>query len=385
MKTSNFVFWGDILVIQIVEVKTARQLRAFIKFPHTLYRKNVNWIPPLFLDEHKTLRRDKNPAFDYCEARYWLALEDGRVAGRIAGIVNHLYIKKWHKKNARFGWFDFIEREGVAARLLETVEEWAREKGMEGIQGPMGFCDLDKEGLLVEGFEERGTFTTLYNYPYYQSYLEKMGYKKDVDWVEFEMDLPRELPEKVSRIIPNVRERTGLTVLHFSRRREILPYASGIFELLNKAYIHLYGVVPLTDKQINFYVKQYFDFINPHFVKLVVDKRGEPAAFAIGLPSLGTAMQRARGRLLPFGFYHILRALRRNDAIELMLVAVRPDLQGKGVNTLLMDALFRACHASGIVRTEFNPQLETNHKVLSQWKHFPTRQHKRRRCYIKSL
>lgn len=376
---------GGCALIQIQEVITKRQLKAFIRFPFTLYGEDPRWIPPLLIDEFSTLDKRKNPAFDHCTAKYWIAYRDGRIVGRIAAIVNYAYIEKWSKKNARFGWLDFVEDYGVAEALLGTAEAWAREMGMEGIQGPMGFCDLDKQGMLVEGFEERGTFTTLYNHPYYPRYLEDLGYRKDVDWIEYIGQIPPELPERILRVIQTVRQRFHLQVVEFKSRRELRDRAPAVFKLLNTAYVHLYSVTPLTQRQIEFFIQQYISFIHPSFVKLVLDARAEIAAFSIAMPSMARAMQQCKGRILPFGFVTLLRAMKRNDTVDLLLVAVRPDLQGKGVNTLLMEALLKTLIARGITTAEFNPQLEDNHKVWRQWDHFDTRQHKRRRCYCKAL
>ena len=372
-------------MIQIMEVQTKQQLKAFIRFPFTLYGKDLRWVPPLLIDEFSTLDQRKNPAFDHCTAKYWLAYRDGCVAGRIAAIINDAYIKKWGKKNARFGWLDFVEDLSVAKALLDTAAAWAREKGMEGIQGPMGFCDMDKQGMLVEGFEERGTFTTLYNYPYYPKYLEELGYQKDADWIEFIGELPPVLPDRILRVIQTVRQRFKLQVVEFKSRRELRDRAPAVFQLLNTAYVHLYGVTPLTQRQIDFFIKQYISFIHPSFVKLVLDAKGEIAAFSIAMPSMARAMQQCNGRILPFGFVPLLRAMIQNDTVDLLLVAVRPDLQGKGVNTLLMEALMKTLIARGITTAELNPQLEDNHKVWRQWDHFSTRQHKRRRCYFMKL
>ncbi|HZK34836.1 MAG TPA: GNAT family N-acetyltransferase [Bacillota bacterium] len=372
-------------MLRIVEVKTRKQLREFINFPFKLYSNNPNWVPPLKADERSTLLEKKNPAFEYCYARYWLAYKDGILAGRIAGIINDKANQKWNRDYARFGWFDFIEDREVARGLLEVVEKWALEEGLAGTQGPMGFCDMDKEGLLIEGFEEQGSFTTIYNFPYYPKYLEENGYVKDVDWLEFRINIPKELPETINRIASRTAERLGVKVVSFKSNKEILPYGHDIFNLLNEAYKNLYSVVALSKAQIDFYIKQYFSSINPDFVKIILDKDGELAAFGIGIPSLGQALIEAKGKLVPFGFLKLLKALKKNDSVDLLLVAVRPDMQNKGVNSLLMTSMAEACWKNGITTAYCNPELESNHKVQGQWKYFDTTQHKRRRCYHKSL
>lgn len=372
-------------MLKIVEVKTKKQLKKFIMFPYKLYANNPYWIPPLRVDEMTTLRWDKNPAFAYCKAKYWMVYKDNKPAGRVAGIINYRAIEKWGKKYARFGWLDFIDDPEVVKCLLGLVEEWAREQGMEGIQGPMGFCDLDKEGMLIEGFDQPGTFTTIYNYPYYPKYMEMLGYVKDVDWYEYVLEVPDKLNGNILRIAEAVKERWQLRTLHFTKAKQILPYARDIFNMINEAYKDLYNVVPLTDEQVDFYVKQYFSVANPDFVKIVVDKDNRMAAFGIGFPSLAKTLQKTKGKLLPLGFIRLLKALKVNESVDMVLVAVRPDLQGKGVNSLLMTAMAEACWKNGIKVAHLNPQLENNLKVRTQWKHFPSSQNKKRRCYYKDL
>lgn len=372
-------------MLKVVEVRTKKQLKKFVTFPFKLYSDNPYWIPPLLVDEMNTLRWDKNPAFSYCKARYWLVYKDNKLAGRIAGIINQRAIEKWGKKYARFGWFDFIDDPDVAKCLLKLVEDWGRQEGMSGIQGPMGFCDLDKEGMLIEGFDELGTFTTLYNYSYYPRYMEMMGYVKDVDWYEYVLEVPDQLSDNILKIAETVKERNQLRTITFTKAKQILPYATSIFKMINEAYSDLYNVVPLTDEQVDFYVKQYFSVVNPDFVNIVLDRNDQMAAFSIGFPSLAKTMQKTKGKLLPLGFIRLLKALKVNNSVDMLLVAVRPDLQGKGVNSLLMEAMAEACRKNGIKVAHLNPQLENNLKVRSQWKHFSGQQNKKRRCYYKEL
>ncbi|HHY81777.1 MAG TPA: GNAT family N-acetyltransferase [Clostridiales bacterium] len=372
-------------MLKVVEVKTKRQLKKFIEFPYKLYANNPYWIPPLRIDEMNTLRWDKNPAFSYCKARYWLVYKNNKIAGRIAGIINYRAIEKWGHKYARFGWFDFIDDIEVAKCLLKLVEDWAREEGMSGIQGPMGFCDLDREGMLVEGFDEMGTFTTIYNYPYYPKYMEMIGYSKDVDWFEYILEVPDKLNDNIVKVAEMVEKRNNLRTISFKKSKDILPYARAIFEMINEAYKDLYNVVPLSDEQVDFYVKQYFSIVNPDYIKIVLDKDDRLAAFGIGFPSLAEALKRTKGKLFPLGFVRLLKAMKVNNSVDLLLVAVRPDLQGKGVNALLMKAMAEACWKNGIKIAHCNPQLENNLKVRSQWKHFTGQQNKKRRCYYKDF
>ena len=369
--------------IAIKPVETRRDLKRFVEYPFCLYQNHPHWVPPLLLDEFHTLRRDKNPAFEYCEAKYWLAYKNGKTVGRIAGIINRRYIEKWGNKYARFGWVDFADDPEAVAALFGAVEQWAKEHGMTGLHGPLGFTDMDHEGMLVEGFEELGTLAAIYNHPYYPRRLEELGFAKDVDWVEFEVKVPKTLPEKAERVEGVVMRKLGLRVLEAKSARQMLPYAREMFQVLNAAFAPIYSFVPLDDRQIEMYTKQYFSFIKPDYTKLVLDAEGKVAGFVIGMPSLSRALQKAKGRLLPFGFLHLLLAMRKPTQIDLYLGAVRPDLQGKGADALLMTEITRSAIRNGIVSAETNIELEDNVKVQSHWKYFEARQHKRRRCYIK--
>lgn len=372
-------------MVEIREVKNLKDLRKFIDFAYKHYAGNQYWVPPLRSDEWNTLRPDKNPAFADCEAQYWLAYRDGKIVGRIAGIINHRYEEVWGKKQARFGWIEFIDDPEISRALLKTVEEWAREKGMEAVQGPMGFCDLDREGMLVEGFEELSTLATIYNYPYYPVHMEQLGYRKDIDAVEYELKVPDEIPERLLKINDAILKRSRFHIAQAKKPKDLLPYVPGIFKLVNEAYAPLYGVVPLNDAQIKAYTKQYFSFINPDFVKIILDENDQVVAFGITMPSLSRALQKCNGRLFPFGFIPVLHALKHNPCIDLYLIAIRPDLQGKGINSLMMTEITRSAIENAVTRAESNPELEVNSKVQSLWKNYDARQHKRRRFYIKEL
>ncbi len=371
--------------IVIKKVENKRDLKKFISFPYKLYAGNKYWVPPLRFDEMNTLRRDKNPAFEFCEVKYWLAYKDGKIVGRIAGIINWRYVEKWKNRYARFGWIDFIDDEDVSKALIETVEKWAKEKDMEAVHGPLGFTDLDYEGMLIEGFEELGTLATIYNYSYYHVHLEKFGYKKDVDWVEFEIKAPQEVPEKIDRVANIALKRNNLRVLKVKKSKELLPYTKDMFNVLDISYRDIFGFVPLTDKQVDLYIKQYFGFIRPEYISIVLDKNDRVAAFAITMPSLSKALQKSNGRLFPFGFIYILKAMKKNDLIDLYLIGVLPEYQGKGVNSILIKELAKIFIGKNITKAETNVELENNYKVQAQWKLFEKRQHKRRRCYIKYL
>lgn len=374
---------GKTVEVEIEPVTGIRDLKQFVSFPYGLYAGNPFWVPPFRFAELQTFRWDKNPAFEFCEAKYWLAFKNGKVVGRIAGILNNSYIETWGKKTLRFGYIEFIDDDQVSEALLRTVEIWAKEKGMESVHGPLGFTDLDPEGMLVEGFEEVGTMETIYNFPYYPVHLEKNGYQKDVDWVEFEVKVPVDIHEKLKRLADVVTQKNNLKVLQVKRSKELLPYAKEIFHVLNESYRGLYGVVPLTEKQIDMYVHQYFRLIRPEYISVILDREDRVAAFGITIPSLAKALRKSWGRLFPFGFIHVLRALRKNDTVEMLLIAVRPDLQGKGVNALLMHEFNKIYLRHNILKAETGAELETNSRVQAQWKFFDARQHKRRRCYIK--
>jgi len=372
--------------IEIREVKTIKELKRFIQFEFDLYKDNKYWVPPLFSDELNTLRKDINPAFEICDAVYYTAWINNKMVGRIAGIIQHNYIKKWGNKYARFGWFDFIEDFDVAKALFDEVTKWAKSKGMVGLNGPLGFSDLDYEGLLIEGFNELNTMATLYNYPYYVDYYERLGLKKDADWVEFEVKVPDSIPEKAEKLSRIVKERFQLHVKDITNISEVVnKYGREVFEVIEKAYKNLYGVTELTERQIQYYIKSYFSFLSPKFVKLVFNKDDKIVGMVVGIPSLNRALQKAKGKLFPFGFIHLLLALKKPKYLDLLLGAVLPEYQGKGVDALMMTELTRSAMESGIISAESNPELEVNEKVQGHWKYFEARQHKRRRAYLKLI
>ena len=376
---------GTGMAIQLKEVTTSGDLKQFVAFQYSLYRGNGYWVPPLRFDELSSLRKDKNPAFEFCDAKYWLAYKDGTIVGRIAGIINRNYNQKWNEKAARFGWFDFVDDPEVSSALLDAVERWAKTHGMKRVHGPLGFTDMDGEGTLVEGFDEVSTLGAIYNYPYYPAHIERAGYSKDTDWIEFEVTMGPAIPEKVERLAHIALERNKLTVLKADKARDILPYAKDIFHVLNEAYKDLYGFVELSDKQIEMYVKQYFGFILPEYVPVVLDAHNKVVAFGIAMPSLSRALQKCHGRLFPFGFIRILKAMKNNRRVDLYLTAVRSDMQNKGINAILIHETNKAFIKNKVERVETNRELEANAKVQAQWRFYETRQHKRRRCYSKEL
>ena len=370
--------------IVIKEVLSGKELKDFILFPHKLYANNSFWVPSLLSDEKKALTQKKNPAFEYCKATYWLAYKGNEVVGRIAGIINETYIQKWGKRYARFGWLDFIDDANVSKALLDTVESWALNQSMVALHGPLGFTDFDPEGMLIEGFDKVSTMTTLYNYPYYPGHLEKLEYRKDVDWAEYEIAIPTVIPACVSTIALAAASKLKLQVLEAKTPRALLPYASGVFALINKSYADLYGVVPLTSSQINAYTKQYFSFIRPEYVSLIL-QHDVVVAFAIAIPSLSKALQKAKGRLFPFGYFYLYQALQKNSLVDLYLIGVDPKLQGKGVTALLIKDLGEKLIKNNVTKAVTHPILEQNAKMAFFWRGYRKQIFKRRRCYIKVL
>ena len=370
--------------VTIREMHGKRGLRRFITFPMQIYRDNEYWIPPLLMDEWNTLDPAKNPAYDHCRVKFFMAERDGKWVGRVAAIIHDRYVEKWGNRYCRFGWLDFIDDREVSRALMDAVMAYANENGLTAVHGPLGFTDLDREGMLIEGFEELGTMATNYNHPYYPEHLEAMGFRKDIDWVEYEIKVPDSIPEKALRVQDLVLKRSKLTMFE-GNKKGLLRYARSLFELVNETYSDLYGVVELTDRQIDSYIKQYFGFVNLDYIKIVLDENDNMVAFGVAIPSLSHALQRTKGRLFPFGFIQMLRALKKPEKIDMLLVAVRPDYQARGLTAILMTELTGNCMRNGIKSAESNPELEDNAQVQAIWKHYDARIHKRRRCFIKDV
>lgn len=367
--------------IEIREVNTRKELKEFVDFPFQLYHGNEYWCPPLKFNEINTLRKDKNPAFDYCEARYWIAYQNGNPVGRIAGIINHNEIMYRNSRLVRFGWIDFIDDIEVSRSLLETVKDWGKSKGMTGIHGPLGFTNMDAEGMLIEGFDEISAMSVIYNFPYYADHMQNLGFRKAIDWVQFEINIPSEIPDKVDKITRIVLQKYNLHLFKPRKAKEIIPYATKMFTLYNTAFQNIYGFTPLTGKQMDYYTKLYLGFIRPEFVSLVVDAQDDVVGFGITIPSLSRALQKANGSLFPFGFIHLLYSLRKNNVITMYLMGVRPDFQGKGLLALIYHELHKAYLKAGMTVARSHPQMEENLRAVSIWKNYDTRLNIRRRCW----
>ena len=375
------------MAIEIRKIDTKGGLKKFVKWGIDLYKGNECFVPPLVMDDVNTLDPKNNPAFDFCESIYFMAYDDGKPVGRIAGIINNVVNEKTGKKTLRFGWVDFIDDTRVSEALFRAVEVWGRSKGMEEIVGPLGFSDMDPEGMLVEGFDQEGTMATIYNYPYYPKHLEAMGFEKEADWIEFRMTIPDGIPERYQRISDIIKRKYELsTPKYTSAKKLVKDYGQEIFQLINEAYSELYGYSPLTPRQINRYISMYIPVLRLDNISLIVDKDKKLIGVGIAMPSMSKALIKCRGRMFPFGWIHLLKALRgQNDVVDLLLVAVKPEYQSKGVNSLLFTDLIPCFIKNGYKFAESNPELELNQKVQSQWGYFETRQHKRRRAYRKPL
>lgn len=376
------------MAIIIKQVSSKKELKTFIRFNYELYKGNPYSVPDLYDDMLNTFSSKKNAAFEFCEAEYFLAYKDNKVVGRVAAIINNRANQTWDKKEVRFGWIDFIDDEEVSSALLKAVEDWGKQKGMDTITGPLGFTDMDAEGMLIEGFDQLGTMATIYNYPYYPQHMEKLGFEKDADWVEFKLYVPDQLPEKFVRISEIILQKYKLKIKKLTRKEiKEKHYGQKIFDLINEAYAPLYGFSKMTQGQIDQYVNTYLPLLDLRMVSIVETEDGELVAAGISMASLSKALQKAKGRILPFGWFYLLKALfiKRPKVLDLLLVGVKPEYQSKGVNALLFYDLVPTFKKMGFVYGESNPELEENKKVQAQWSAFESVQHKRRRAFKKAI
>ena len=378
--------------IQIKRVETKKELKRFIEFHYDLYKGNPYDVPNLYSDEVNTLSKNKNAAFDFCEAEYYLALKEGKIVGRVAAIINHKANEKWKKKDVRFGWIDFIDDIEVSRALFKAVEDYGRKKGMDDIVGPLGFTDMDPEGMLTWGFDKLGTMATIYNYEYYPQHMEKLGgWKKDNDYVEYYLVVPEKSPEKYTKIAEMVEKRYNLHVRKLTKK-DIFQggYGKKLFDLINLTYSDLYGFSELTDRQIDQYVKMYFPLADLDLVTVIEDgnKDNQLAGLGITIPSLSHALQKCRrGRLFPFGWWHLLRAIKfhKTDGVDLLLMGFLPEYRSKGANALLFADLIPRYVNYRFKWGETQVEMESNEGVQSQWGPLDPINHKKRRCYRRSL
>lgn len=379
--------------IEIKKVESRRDLCKFIDFHNELYKGNPYHVPNLYFDEMNTFRKDKNAAFDFCEAEYFMAYRDGKAVGRVAAIINHSANKKWERESVRFGWIDFVDDIEVSKALLKAVEDYGKSKGMKEIVGPLGFTDMDPEGMLLYGYDQLGTQATAYNYPYYPEHMDRMGgWEKDNDYVEYKLYVPEEMPEKYATIAKMIQKRYNLQVKKL-KRNEIYGengYGRKIFNVVNETFKDLYGYSKLTDRQIEQYVKMYLPMADLDLITIIEDWNTpdhKVVGVGISIPSLARALQKCGGKLFPFGWWHILRALKfhKTEVVDLLLIGVLPEYRQKGANALLFYDLIPHYQRLGFKWGETHVEMETNMKVQGQWQYLNREIHKRRRCYKKDI
>ncbi len=376
------------MAVEIRKIGTKKELEKFIQFANDLYADCPYYCPPLFFDEMNCFNAEKNPALEVCEYQLWMAYRDGQPVGRIAGIINRKANEKWNTKHVRFGWFDFIDDLEVSKALLDTVVTWGKERGMDGLNGPVGFTDFDHEGLLLEGYEYLAVMASLYNYPYYVKHVEAYGLTKEADWIELQVFPPKTVPERIERLAEMVKQRYHVHIVKVKNSRELVKrFGIEYMDVIDAAYQKLYNFQPMTVKQKNYYKDMYFQFLNFDFVTLVVNEKEELVGVGLGMPDIAPALRKCGGKLFPLGWYYLLKALKAKqmESFSFLLIAVRPDYQDKGVNALFLQDQIPLINQYGIRKLETTSMLETNTKVLSFFMQFDHKQHKRHRAYIKAI
>ncbi|MDY3337655.1 GNAT family N-acetyltransferase [Riemerella anatipestifer] len=367
--------------IVVKKVTNDKELQDFIKFPNKLYKENPNYVPPLNNDEKNIWNAKENPALSYSDAEQYLAYRNDEVVGRIALMVNYKEEKELGIKKLRFGWLDFIDDIEVSKALIDKAIEVAKSKNLPKIEGPMGFTNLDKAGMLIKGFDKLATMIGIYNFEYYPTHLEKLGLKKEKEWVEFEIDFPEQLPEKVTKFSGLIKEKYKLKVLRFNHKKEILPLVEPMFKLLDETYKNLSTYTPISDEQIKTYKEKYFGFIDKDYIICIADEHDDLIAFAITMPSYSRALQKAKGKLLPFGWWHFLQASKKNDRANFYLIGIRPDYQRRGVTSIIFEEIYKVFKKKGVRFLETNPELEENKNIQLLWQDYNPVNHKRRRTY----
>jgi len=379
-------------MIEVKSIDSSKDIKKFIDFSNDLYKDSDYYVPDLSMDLRNTFDPKKNAGFEFCEAQLFLAYKDGEVAGRVAAIINRKANAKWNTNVVRFGWIDFIEDIEVCRALLDAVEAWGKERGMNEVNGPLGITDLDKEGMLTEGFDRMGSVLTIYNYPYYPQFMEQVGYEKKVGWMELKVTVPEAIPEKFIKVSDIVMKRNNLRVKKLGGRKDLLAnnYGQKIFDLVNEAYAGLFGFSELSQKQIDQYVREFLPLIDLSLVTLIEDaETNEVIAFGASMPSLAKAMRKSGGKLMPLGWFHLLKSLKMKrfyeDTVNLMLIAVKPEYQNKGVNAPIFCDLIPHFQRCGFKYANVCPMLETNSRVLAQWEYFEYEVARRRVCFGKEV
>jgi ribosomal protein S18 acetylase RimI-like enzyme len=373
--------------LTIKVVQNAKDFQAFVRFPFDLYEHNSYWVPPLIKEEIETIDPKINPVYQNADARFFLAFRGTKIVGRIGGMINWIEVNKVGKSKVRFGWYDTIDDLEVSKLLLDQVTAFGKEHNLKMIEGPMGFSNLDKAGMLIEGFEERNTMITLYNAPYYQDHLEALGFTINAKWVEYEIKIDdfETSPEKVKRFSKLIMERYQLSLLQFKNKNDIIPYIDQMFELLDETYNKLQTFVPIQDYQIEHYKKRYLKFIHPDFIKCIIDSKGKLIAFSITMPSFTNALKKINGKINLFNFYHLFLALKRNNRASFYLIGVHPDYQNKGITAIIFNEMQKLFNKRNINIVETNPELEENTAIQKLWKNYENRLHKKRATFIKDL
>ena len=372
-------------MLTIIEVTNKQDLKRFVTFPFSLYQNNRYWVPPIINDELETFDRNENPAFENADARFFLALRDDKVVGRVAAIVNWLEVNEQGLKKMRFGWFDFVDDLAVSEALLEKVKAIGQEHQLEYMEGPVGFSNLDKVGVLIEGFDHIGTMITWYNHPYYKNHFEHHGFVKEKEYLENKFKAAAADPKLFAKANMLIKKRFQLRELNFTRSKDIMPWVDQMFDLFNSSYASLASFVKITDVQKEYFKKKYISFINPEYIKFVVDKEDQLIAFAIVMPSFSKALQKAKGKLFPFGIFHLLKARKQSKDVIFYLIGIRPDYQNKGVTAIIFNEFHHTFKKKGVINCIRTPELEENTAIAQIWRHFNPVTHKRRRTYRKSL
>lgn len=372
--------------IEIREVLTKKDLKKWVDFPNKMYKNVDAYVPFLFTDEMATFTKTKNPAYEFCETKLFLAYKNKKIVGRIGGLINHAANKKWKTNSIRFTRFDFIDDREVSSALFNKVVEWGKSRGYDRISGPIGFTDMDHEGMLIDGFNELNMSITFYNHPYYIDHMNELGLIKEVDWVEYQLSVADKMDEKFAKISEYLAKRNGFQLIQYNDRKTLAKDAYEAFKVIDVAFSVLHGTVPLTDAVINQALADYIPIVNLKYICSIKNREGKIAGFAVMVPSIAKALKKSNGRLFPFGVFRLLKALKgKNDTLEMFFIAVLPEYQSKGIPAMIVNHLGKICRDNGIKICETGPELEQNEAVRGLWKGFDVRQHRRRRCWTKEI